>query len=123
MEYIFGTTKYKGSMVENLKTVGDEHTALNGFVDIKRSYSDCDIVDRFRVLEKYKSDSNGEKCFDWYLIDNHYRYFDYTKLPKAEIEELKVNTAALEDAVCEFDAMNEERIAAIEDALCEMDMG
>ena len=30
--------------------------------------------------------------------------------------------AALEDAVCEMDALNEKRIAAVEDALCEMDM-
>lgn len=39
------------------------------------------------------------------------------------VTELEVATAALEDAVCELDAANEERIAAIEDALCEMDMG
>ena len=31
--------------------------------------------------------------------------------------------AALEDALCDMDAANEERMAAIEDALCEMDMG
>ncbi len=31
--------------------------------------------------------------------------------------------AVLEDAMCEMDALTEERLAAIEDALCEMDMG
>ena len=31
--------------------------------------------------------------------------------------------ADLEDAMCEMDAANEERLAAIEDALCEIDMG
>ena len=39
------------------------------------------------------------------------------------VTELEAATAALEDAVCEMDAANEERIAAIEDALCKMDMG
>lgn len=39
------------------------------------------------------------------------------------ITELETENAALEDAICEMDAANEERFAAIEDALCEMDMG
>lgn len=42
------------------------------------------------------------------------------------LEELKDATdliPMLEDALCEIDEANEERIAAIEDALCEMDMG
>ena len=38
------------------------------------------------------------------------------------VSELEDSTAALEDAICEMDAANEERLAAIEDALCEMDM-
>lgn len=36
---------------------------------------------------------------------------------------LKIQLAATEDALCEMDSINEERIAAIEDALCEIDMG
>lgn len=47
--------------------------------------------------------------------------------PMAELaEKVTENSeahAALEDAVCEMDALTEERLAAIEDALCEMDMG
>lgn len=39
------------------------------------------------------------------------------------VAELELANAALEDAICEMDAANEERIATIEDALCEMDMG
>lgn len=39
------------------------------------------------------------------------------------VSELEDAAAALEDAICEMDAANEERMAAIEDALCEMDMG
>lgn len=42
--------------------------------------------------------------------------------PEERIAELKTINAELEDALCEMDAANEERIAAIEDALCEMDM-
>lgn len=40
-----------------------------------------------------------------------------------EIAELQETTSALEEAMCEMDAANEERMAAIEEALCEMDMG
>lgn len=124
MEYIFGTTNRNGSINENLKTVGDVHSDLSGFVEIKRSYPDCDIVDKFRVVKKYKFDTNSEgKCYDWYVIDNHYRYIDSTKVPNEKIGGLENTTAALEDALCEMDAINEERIAAIEDALCEIDMG
>ncbi len=39
------------------------------------------------------------------------------------VAQLEASTAALEDAICEMDAANEERMAAIEDALCEIDMG
>ena len=43
--------------------------------------------------------------------------------PDERITVLEETTTALEDAICEMDAMNAERMAAIEDALCEMDMG
>ena len=42
--------------------------------------------------------------------------------PEERIATLEATNAALEDAVCEMDAVNEDRMAAIEDALCEMDM-
>lgn len=42
---------------------------------------------------------------------------------KEEVKLLMEANAALEDALCEMDAANEERIATIEDALCEIDMG
>ena len=61
----------------------------------------------------YKNVETGE------LIENEVRK------PTAEerIAELEAVNAELEDAMCEMDAANEERMAAIEDALCEMDMG
>ena len=38
------------------------------------------------------------------------------------VSDLERSVGVLEDAICEMDAANEERIAAIEDALCEIDM-
>ena len=38
------------------------------------------------------------------------------------MQELKSSAEMLEDAMCEQDAINEERFGTIEDALCEMDM-
>ena len=43
------------------------------------------------------------------------------KAKTEEIKNQKIYIAALEDALCEQDAANEERLAAIEDALCELD--
>ena len=39
-----------------------------------------------------------------------------------EIPPMQDSIAAMEDALCEQDALTDERISAIEDALCEMDM-
>ena len=38
------------------------------------------------------------------------------------VSDLERSVGVLEDAICEMDEANEERIAAIEDALCEIDM-
>ncbi len=37
--------------------------------------------------------------------------------------QLKAAVEALENALCELDEANAERLAAIEDALCELDIG
>ena len=77
MDYIFGTVTRNGVTVENLKTVGDAHTDLDGYVQTVREYADSTITDRFRVVEKYRSDDDAEgNCYDWYVIDQHYRYED-----------------------------------------------
>ena len=39
------------------------------------------------------------------------------------VTELENTIVSLEDAICEMDETNDERMTAIEDALCEMDMG
>lgn len=77
-EHIFGTGTRNGVMAENLKTVGEEHSAYTGYVEIRRSYDDCVIVDRFRVVEHYQAAEAEGLCYDWYTIDQHYRYIDGT---------------------------------------------
>ena len=123
MEYVFGSVTRGGKVYEILKTTGDAHTNLSGRMAIKCEYSDMIVTDTFSVKQKYESKDTNGKCYDWYVIDNHYRYIDSTKVPNEKIGGLENTTAALEDALCEMDAINEERIAAIEDALCEIDMG
>ena len=74
MEYIYGTTERGGVMVENLKTVGEAHTALSGFVGTVRVYGDgTTIEDRCRFLEHYESKEQDGVYYDWYTIDSHYR--------------------------------------------------
>lgn len=75
-EHIFGTGIRDGVMAENLKTVGEEHSAYTGYVEIRRSYDDCVIVDRFRIVEHYQAAEAEGLCYDWYTIDQHYRYID-----------------------------------------------
>ncbi len=77
MEYIFGTTKKDGVDVDNVKTIGTEHSNLEGKVSITRKYSDSYITDNFRVLEKYRSDEDpAGNCYDWYVIQDHSQYED-----------------------------------------------
>lgn len=78
MEYIFGSNDFTGE--ERLKTVGKEHTDLNGFRQIVREYPDCTITDSFYVVQKIKSSKDSEgNCYDWYVIDHHNRIIDKTK--------------------------------------------
>jgi hypothetical protein len=85
MDYIFGVVERNGVTVENLKTVGQSHTNLGGFTQTVREYTDSTITDRFRVVEKYRSEEDAEgNCYDWYLIDQHYRYVDKTTQVAAE---------------------------------------
>ena len=74
MEYIFGTNTRDGMTVENLKTVGEQHTNLSGFHTTVRKFQDgSEATDRFRVLEHYHSSESGGKMYDWYTIDSHTR--------------------------------------------------
>lgn len=77
MEYIFGEVTRNGIVREGLKTKGNAHSDLEGIVDIRRDYSDSIIYDKFRIVEKYKSQIDEQGiCYDWYIIADHYRYED-----------------------------------------------
>lgn len=74
MEYIFGTSTRDGMTVENLKTVGEQHTNLSGFhMTVQKFQDGSEATDRFRVLEHYHSAESGGKMYDWYTIDSHTR--------------------------------------------------
>lgn len=75
MEYVFGTVKRRGELIDALKTIGSTHTNLVGHHQVVREYSDSIITDTFDIKEHYlaKKDESG-KCYDWYSLVNHYRY-------------------------------------------------
>lgn len=93
MDYIFGTSTRTGETVENLKTVGAEHTNLSGFISVVRNFDDgSKIEDRCRIIKKYASKDAGGKCYDWYLIDNHYRVVNDSGRIDQKIMQLTANT-------------------------------
>ena len=86
MEYVFGSAVRRGVLQEALKTKGDVHSNLEGIVETKREYDDSVIIDRFKVIEKFRSKEDEEgNCYDWYTIDNHYRYVDFFTPQKESI--------------------------------------
>lgn len=114
MEYIFGTIQKDEHPVDILKTVGREHTDLTVNHEIVRKYPDCVITDVFTVKEKYQSKEDGEgRCYDWYLLDKHYRYIDYFSPQKEHIES---GIADSQNALIELDSA----VSDIENALCEL---
>lgn len=84
MDCIYGNVRKNGIFVENLKTVGEEHSNLNGFIETVRTYDDgTTIKDRCRILEHYHSYEKNGICYDWYYIDSHYRETSSTKNDEA----------------------------------------
>lgn len=122
MEYIFGTIKRKGQLIDGLKTVGTTHTDLMGHNQVVREYSDSIITDTFDVKEHYlsKKDASG-KCYDWYSLANHYRYIDkYTpNIPRVE-ERIDVRIDDTENALCEATEVYDTSISDLENAICEL---
>lgn len=50
---------------------------MTGFHQLERKYPDQVITDSFRIVEKTGSAEDEEgNCYDWYVIDHHYRYTD-----------------------------------------------
>ena len=92
MDYIYGTSQRFGTPCENLKTVGDKHSDLNGYIQTVNNLSDgTKITDHCRVIRKYASKESSGTCYDWYLIDNHYRETDTSAKEKAMVDKVNAN--------------------------------
>ena len=121
IDYIFGNVYRNGAMFETVKTVGDEHTDLSGYVSITRKYADSHITDNFVVVEKYQSitDDSTRICYDWYIIENHYRYEDkFTPQiggTEQEITELEICGIEQEQVITELEIQSMEQEQAITD--------
>lgn len=101
MEYIFGTSTRDGMTVENLKTVGEQHTNLSGFCTTVRKFQDgSEATDRFRVLEHYHGAESGDKMYDWYIIDSHTRSMKeaHNRAATAAVRLAMMQAQALPDA-------------------------
>lgn len=63
--------------MENLKTVGSEHTELEGYIESRQEFDDGVVItDRCKIEEHYHSEDADGVCYDWYIISNHYRQVD-----------------------------------------------
>lgn len=118
MEYIFGPIRKEGRDFERLETIGERHTDLSGRVIIRREFPDRIIEDVFSITEHYdtKEDAEGN-CYDYYLIEAHYRDTDRFTPQRHEIDR---GITDAQDATCELSEELDERIADIENALCEL---
>lgn len=93
MDYIFGYVQRDSVITENLKTVGDAHTHLSGFIQTVREYPDATITDVCRIIEHYHSEEDAEgRCYDWYTISDHWRNVD--KFAPIQKETQEANSAA-----------------------------
>lgn len=83
MEYVFGMDHNN----EILRTKGDAHTFLSGHHEIVQEYPDQIITDCFHVVRRYRITEDEEgNCYDWYIIDRHYRYTDKTGPVRNELD-------------------------------------
>lgn len=92
MEYVFGTSKQNGIACENLKTIGETHSNLSGYISTIREFADgTKITDRCRIVKKYASKEENGRCYDWYLIDSHYRETDTSAKTQALVSQVAAN--------------------------------
>ena len=113
MEYTFGNRIQGNIVTEMVKTKDTKHSDLKGSITIERKYPDNIITDVFDVRSKYlsKEDSEGN-CYDWYIIDNHYRYMDKYSPDKDHIEEMTTENS---DGVLDVASLADENNEAITD--------
>ena len=92
MQYIYGLSQRFGTPCENLKTVGEEHTDFGGYIQTMTELGDgTKITDRCRIIRKYASKEANGKCYDWYLIDSHYRETDTSAKTQAVVDKVNAN--------------------------------
>lgn len=128
-------------------SVDERGRIVDGFSDAFRNPSETDICINERGEYHFRLFPDGEANPPLYELEHLVPLYEFkggevrprrgedieadiAALPVPEyvpteerVTELEYNTAALEEALCEMDIHNEERIAAIEEALCEIDMG
>lgn len=122
MEYTFGKRIQDNITTEMVKTKDTKHSDLKGSITIERRYPDNIITDVFDVRSKYlsKEDSEGN-CYDWYIIDNHYRYMDKYSPDKDHIEEMTTENS---DGVLDVASLadeNNEAITGLADYIAEIE--
>ncbi len=124
-------------------TVDEQGRIVGGFSDAFRAPRDTDICINERGGYQFRLFPGGEENpslrekhgIPLYKYDGEIRKRgeeevgeDIAGLPAPEptteerVDDLEETTAELENALCEMDEANDERMAAIEDALCEIDM-
>lgn len=92
MEYIFGISKRFGGLKENLKTISNQHSDLLGYINIIQEYPDgSKVEDRCRIVKKYAEKEASGLCYDWYIIDEHYRSIDNSNKVKKEIDKVSAS--------------------------------
>lgn len=120
MDYVFGSEYLDGANIDNVKTVGSEHTDYSGTVTVVRKYTDSDITDTFKAVRKYRTEEDEEgRCYDWYEITDHYRYEDkFTPQigkTEQEITDLEIENIEQEQALEETEqALTDAEIAIYE---------
>lgn len=92
MKYIYGISTRFGEPIENLKTISEEHTDLSGYIQTVLDFDGgTKITDNCRIVRKYASKEENGVCYDWYLIDNHYRETDTAAKTQSAVDKVSAN--------------------------------
>lgn len=123
-EYVFGHVNHGGVTRDNLKIISDKPTNLTGAVSIERKYPDSHITDNFNIIEKYRSIKRDGKYYEWYLINNHYRYTGkYTpqiSSTETNITDLEIQSIEHDQSITDLEIENIElsnRVIQLEEAI------
>lgn len=83
VQYNFGITKRDGEECRFLRVKSDVKDSVKysegTYQSFKQEYEDCIISYNFKVLTKFKEDSESENYYAWYYITDLYQIIDNTK--------------------------------------------